>query len=91
MEKKLIGLADSPSTRSQLALGGATQEITESVAAGMAIFGVMFYLTGREEMLSSELERARLFVGLILAAFLAALAGSLAARRAFTGNCGSTN
>jgi signal transduction histidine kinase len=46
-------------------------------------FGVSFYLTSLEKMLSAEKRRTRLFGALIGAAVLAALAGFLTARRAF--------
>ncbi len=48
-----------------------------------ASLSVSFYLTSREKMLSAEQRRTRLFGALIGAAVLAALAGLLAARRAF--------
>jgi signal transduction histidine kinase len=46
-------------------------------------FDLKLYLTSREQMLSTELRRAKPFIGLVLGAVFAALAGLVSARRAF--------
>jgi signal transduction histidine kinase len=67
----------------KLRLAGSTQECGKSPLPRAMAFGVSFYLTDREKMLSAEQRRTRLFGALIGGAVLAALAGLLAARRAF--------
>ncbi|HXR05716.1 MAG TPA: HAMP domain-containing sensor histidine kinase, partial [Candidatus Acidoferrum sp.] len=64
-------------------LANATRKFGASSRPDAASLSVTFYLASREKMLSAEQRRARLFGALIGAAVLAALAGLLAARRAF--------
>jgi signal transduction histidine kinase len=64
-------------------LGEAEQQAGEIFAQNAIHFDVKFFLTSREQMLSAELRRAKLFGGLVLAAALTALAGLWSARRAF--------
>jgi signal transduction histidine kinase len=60
-------------------LGGAEA----TILTGNLGFDVSLYLTSKEEMLSAERRREKLFAGLILGALAAAMAGLVAARRAF--------
>ncbi len=77
-----VGGGDSrPGEKSRLA--NATRKFGASSRPDAASLSVTFYLASREKMLSAEQRRARLFGALIGAAVLAALAGLLAARRAF--------
>ncbi|HXR06651.1 MAG TPA: HAMP domain-containing sensor histidine kinase [Candidatus Acidoferrum sp.] len=65
-------------------LANATQKFgASSYRPDGASLSVTFYLASREKMLSAEQRSTRLFGALIGAAVLAALAGLLAARRAF--------
>jgi signal transduction histidine kinase len=80
---QLGGSDKAISTQAQSLLGSATQEIGARMVNDAASFRVNFYLTSREQMLSTERHRARLFAALILGAAFAALAGLLAAWGAF--------
>jgi signal transduction histidine kinase len=60
-------------------LGNASTTVT----IGNLPFDVRIFLTSRERMLSTERRRVKLFAGLILGAVFAALAGFVAAQRAF--------
>jgi signal transduction histidine kinase len=64
-------------------LGTATQTFGSQMMPDGANFDLKFYLTSREQMLSSQRHRAKLFAALILGTVFAALAGLLAAWRAF--------
>ena len=64
-------------------LGEAEAQAGEYFAQNAINFKVKYFLTSREQMLSSEHRRAKLFGGLVLAAVLTALAGLWSARRAF--------
>lgn len=64
-------------------LGTAAQKLGPVMAPDAASFELKFYLTSREQMLSSERRRTALFAALILGAVFAAGLGLLAARRAF--------
>ena len=63
----------------KMRLAGVTQNCGDPAIS----FSVAFYLTNPKEMLAAETRRTRLFGALIGGAVLAALAGLLAARRAF--------
>ena len=65
-------------------LGTATQSFGTQSMVDMGNFELKFYLTSRKLMLSAERRRAKLFGALIGVAALAALAGFVAARRAFS-------
>jgi signal transduction histidine kinase len=67
----------------QSLLGAAAGKFGDSSRPDSANFELKFYLTSREQMLSSERHRAKVFNALILGAALAAFIGLLAARRAF--------
>jgi signal transduction histidine kinase len=67
----------------KLLLGEAEQKAGNYFAQDAIRFNVKFYLTSREQMLSAERRRAKLFGALILGAALTAVIGLLAARRAF--------
>ncbi|MBW8865660.1 MAG: hypothetical protein JF609_12225, partial [Verrucomicrobia bacterium] len=63
---------------------GDADETTGNYFAQNAIhFELKFYLTSREQMLSAEQRRSKLFVMLVLGTVLTALAGLFSARRAF--------
>lgn len=64
-------------------LGEADQKAGNYFAQDAIPFSVKFFLSSREQMLSTERQRARLFGALIFCAALTAFAGLLAARRAF--------
>jgi signal transduction histidine kinase len=64
-------------------LGSAEQTAGNYFAQDAIRFDLSFYLTSRERMLAVERRRAKLFAGLILGTVFAALAGLLAARRAW--------
>src|SRR5258708_21289175 len=64
-------------------LGTATQQFGNNREWHAVNFELQFYLTSREQMLSAERRRARLFAALIIGAVFAALAGLVTARRAF--------
>ncbi|MGA2173498.1 MAG: HAMP domain-containing sensor histidine kinase [Verrucomicrobiota bacterium] len=64
-------------------LGSAVQKAGNYFARDAIRFDLKLFLTSREQMLSAERRRARLFAGLILGTVFAALAGWLAAWRAF--------
>ena len=66
-------------TDEKLRLAGVTRNCEDYPIS----FSVTFYLTSPEKMLAAETRRTRLFGALIGGAVLAALAGLLAARRAF--------
>jgi signal transduction histidine kinase len=55
----------------------------DSISASDLPFDVRLYVTNRERMLSAERRKEKLFAGLILGAVFAALAGLVAAERAF--------
>ena len=64
-------------------LGRSELRAGSSFAQDAIRFDLEFFLTSRDQMLSAEWRRARLFAGLILGTAFAALAGLVAARRAF--------
>lgn len=64
-------------------LGEAEQKTGAIFAQDAIPFDVKFYLTSREQMLSAEQRRIKLFGALILGTLAAALVGLVAARRAF--------
>jgi signal transduction histidine kinase len=64
-------------------LGSAEQKTGNDFAQDAIHFRLKFYLTSREQMLSAERGRAKLFAALIFGAVFAALAGLVAARSAF--------
>ncbi len=64
-------------------LGTATQQFGNLSELHAVDVELRFYLTSREQMLSAEQRRARLFAALIVGAVFAALAGLVTARRAF--------
>jgi signal transduction histidine kinase len=64
-------------------LGSAAGKTGVVVSPDAIHFDLKFYLTSREQMLSAERRRARLFATLIMATVFTALAGLFAARRAF--------
>ncbi|HSY18213.1 MAG TPA: ATP-binding protein [Candidatus Acidoferrales bacterium] len=64
-------------------LGEAGETAGNYFAQNAIRFELKFFLTGREQMLSAERRRTKLFALLILGTVLTALAGLLAARRAF--------
>jgi signal transduction histidine kinase len=74
-------LADSAKEKSLL--GSVTQQFGKFSEFDAGNFELRFYLTSREQMLSGERRRAKLFGALILGTMFAALAGLLAAWRAF--------
>lgn len=75
---------DAPAIRDEKMLLGEAEEMagTQYAVEGFR-FELKFYLGSREQMLAAERRRAKLFGALILGAVLAAVAGLLAARRAF--------
>ncbi|MGA2854811.1 MAG: ATP-binding protein, partial [Verrucomicrobiota bacterium] len=76
-------LRPAPAPDEKNLLGAAEQKAGSLFAQDAIRFSVKFYLTSREQMLSAERRRAKLFGALILGAALTAIIGLLAARRAF--------
>ena len=64
-------------------LGSAEQKAGGNFAQDAVRYEVKFFLTSREQLLSAERRRAKLFIALIMGAALTAFVGLLAARRAF--------
>lgn len=64
-------------------LASAAQKIGPRAFPAAADLELKFYLASREQMLSSERRRAKLFATLVMAAVFTAMMGLLAARRAF--------
>lgn len=83
IEGKTWSPAAYPVAPEQTLLGAVSQKAGPVMTIGAANFELRLYLTSREQMLSGERRRLRLFAGLVLGALLAALAGLLAAQRAF--------
>ena len=73
----------SVTNRDQALLGAAAEKFGESSRPDAASFELKFLLTSREQMLSAERRRAKMFGALVLGAALTAFAGLFAARRAF--------
>jgi signal transduction histidine kinase len=74
----------SASSDAKSLLGSATQKFGTTYSfPDAATFELKFYLTSREQMLSNERRRAKLFGALIIGTALTALVGLLAAWRAF--------
>ena len=76
-------LDDTNPAQTPSLLGTATQTFGSQMMPDGANFDLKFYLTSREQMLSSQRHRAKLFAALILGTVFTALVGLLAARRAF--------
>jgi len=80
---KLSRPGETPAADGESLLGEAEQKAGSYFAKNAIPFDVKFYLTSREQMLSAERRRTKLFGALILGAALTAFLGLLAARRAF--------
>jgi len=80
---KLTRAGETAAVDEKSLLGEAEQKAGSYFAQNAIRFDVKFYLTDREQMLSAERRRAKLFGALILGAALTAFLGLLAARRAF--------
>ena len=80
--RPLPGPADEKPAPPSL-LGTATQPCGSQMTPDAANFELKFFLASREQMLSSERRRTKFFAALILGTVFAALAGLLAAWRAF--------
>ena len=80
---KLSRPGETPAADGESLLGEAEQKAGSYFAKNTIPFDVKFYLTSREQMLSAERRRTKLFGALILGAALTAFIGLLAARRAF--------
>jgi len=79
----LLSLNPNATFEAKDLLGDAGETAGNYFAQNAIHFELKFYLTSREQMLSAERHRSKLFAALILGAVLTALAGLLAARRAF--------
>ncbi|HXR05225.1 MAG TPA: ATP-binding protein, partial [Verrucomicrobiae bacterium] len=80
---KLSRPGAATATNEKSLLGEAEQKAGSHFAQDAIHFDVKFYLASREQMLSAEQRRAKLFGALVLGAALTAFIGLLAARRAF--------
>jgi len=84
VEGKSVRLSvDKPTASEKLLMGTAVQNVGAIKTPGAVNFELRFYLASREQMLSAERRRAKLFGALVLASAIAAIVGVLAAYRAF--------
>ena len=81
--KPLRSSVDKHITSEKLLMGTAVQNVGAIKASGAVNFELRFYLASRDQMLSAERHRARLFGALVLASAMVAIVGLLAAYRAF--------